>query len=77
MREVRLPEAAHARRCASLDRDRVIAGVLQVADLAAEVDRGRAARLRFRNDILTGPGGAQILLEDPSGNPVELFQPAH
>jgi catechol 2,3-dioxygenase-like lactoylglutathione lyase family enzyme len=49
---------------------------LQVADLAVEVDRLRAAGLRFRNDIVTGPGGAQILLEDPSGNPVELFQPA-
>jgi predicted enzyme related to lactoylglutathione lyase len=47
-----------------------------VADLAVEVDRLRAAGLRFRNDIVTGPGGAQILLEDPSGNPVELFQPA-
>lgn len=42
----------------------------------AEVDRLRAAGVRFRNDIVTGPGGQQILLEDPSGNPVELFQPA-
>jgi catechol 2,3-dioxygenase-like lactoylglutathione lyase family enzyme len=49
---------------------------LQVGDLAAEVDRLRAAGLKFRNDIITGPGGSQILLEDPSGNPVELFQPA-
>jgi catechol 2,3-dioxygenase-like lactoylglutathione lyase family enzyme len=49
---------------------------LQVVDLAAEVDRLRAAGLRFRNDIVTGPGGSQILLEDPSGNVVELFQPA-
>ena len=49
---------------------------LQVADLAAEVDRLRAAGCRFRNDIITGPGGSQILLEDPSGNVVELFQPA-
>ena len=48
---------------------------LQVADLAGEVDRLRAD-CRFRNDIITGPGGSQILLEDPSGNPVELFQPA-
>jgi catechol 2,3-dioxygenase-like lactoylglutathione lyase family enzyme len=47
-----------------------------VADLPAEVDRLRAAGIRFRNDIVTGPGGQQILLEDPSGNPVELFQPA-
>jgi len=49
---------------------------LQVADLAGEVDRLRAAGCRFRNDIITGPGGSQILLEDPSGNVVELFQPA-
>jgi catechol 2,3-dioxygenase-like lactoylglutathione lyase family enzyme len=45
-------------------------------DLAAEVERLRAAGLRFRNDIVRGPGGLQILLEDPSGNLVELFQPA-
>jgi catechol 2,3-dioxygenase-like lactoylglutathione lyase family enzyme len=49
---------------------------LQVADLAGEVQRLRAADLRFRNDIISGPGGSQILLEDPSGNVVELFQPA-
>jgi catechol 2,3-dioxygenase-like lactoylglutathione lyase family enzyme len=49
---------------------------LVVDDIAAEVDRLRAAGLVFRNDIVTGPGGRQILLEDPSGNPVELFQPA-
>jgi catechol 2,3-dioxygenase-like lactoylglutathione lyase family enzyme len=47
-----------------------------VEDLAAEVARLRAAGVRFRNDIVTGPGGSQILLEDPSGNPIELFQPA-
>jgi catechol 2,3-dioxygenase-like lactoylglutathione lyase family enzyme len=47
-----------------------------VEDLAAEVDRLRAGGLKFRNDIVTGPGGSQILLEDPSGNVVELFQPA-
>ncbi len=45
-------------------------------DLGAEVTRLRAAGLRFRNDIVIGPGGSQILLEDPSGNLVELFQPA-
>jgi catechol 2,3-dioxygenase-like lactoylglutathione lyase family enzyme len=45
-------------------------------DLAAEVERLRAAGLSFRNDVVTGPGGSQILLEDPSGNVVELFQPA-
>ena len=49
---------------------------LQVDDLAGEVQRLRAADLRFRNDIVSGPGGSQILLEDPSGNVVELFQPA-
>lgn len=47
-----------------------------VGDIEAEVDRLRAAGLTFRNDIVTGPGGRQILLEDPSGNVVELFQPA-
>jgi catechol 2,3-dioxygenase-like lactoylglutathione lyase family enzyme len=47
-----------------------------VDDIAAEVERLRAAGVRFRNDIVSGPGGQQILLEDPSGNPVELFQPA-
>ena len=49
---------------------------LVVADLKAEVDRLRSRGLEFRNDIVTGPGGSQILLEDPSGNVVELFQPA-
>lgn len=47
-----------------------------VDDLAAEVARLRADGVSFRNDVVTGPGGMQILLEDPSGNPVELFQPA-
>lgn len=51
---------------------------LEVADLAAEVERLRAAGVSFRmKDIVTGPGGAQIILDDPSGNPVELFQPRH
>jgi predicted enzyme related to lactoylglutathione lyase len=49
---------------------------LQVENLAAEVARLREAGLKFRNEIVTGPGGSQILLDDPSGNPVELFQPA-
>ncbi|GAA4512783.1 VOC family protein [Actinoallomurus oryzae] len=49
---------------------------LIVDDLVAEVDRLRTAGLSFRNDIVTGPGGSQILLLDPSGNVVELFQPA-
>ncbi len=48
---------------------------LIVDDLEAEVARLRHAGVRFRNDIVTGPGGSQILLEDPSGNPVELFVP--
>jgi catechol 2,3-dioxygenase-like lactoylglutathione lyase family enzyme len=47
-----------------------------VDDIASEVDRLRDVGATFRNDILTGPGGKQILLEDPSGNVVELFQPA-
>ncbi len=49
---------------------------LIVPDIAQEVERLRAAGVTFRNDIVRGPGGAQILLEDPSGNLVELFQPA-
>jgi catechol 2,3-dioxygenase-like lactoylglutathione lyase family enzyme len=49
---------------------------LIVADIAAEVARLRDAGVSFRNDVVTGPGGSQILLEDPSGNVVELFQPA-
>lgn len=47
-----------------------------VDDIDAEVARLRDAGATFRNDIVTGPGGQQILLEDPSGNVVELFQPA-
>jgi catechol 2,3-dioxygenase-like lactoylglutathione lyase family enzyme len=49
---------------------------LPVADLAGEVARLRAAGVRFRNDIVQGNGGLQILLDDPSGNAIELFQPA-
>ena len=49
---------------------------LIVTDIATEVARLRDAGASFRNDIVTGPGGSQILLEDPSGNVVELFQPA-
>jgi catechol 2,3-dioxygenase-like lactoylglutathione lyase family enzyme len=49
---------------------------LIVEDLAGEVERLRAAGLSFRNDIVSGPGGQQILLDDPAGNPIELFQPA-
>lgn len=47
-----------------------------VEDIEAEVARLRAAGVRFRNEIISGPGGKQILLDDPSGNPIELFQPA-
>jgi catechol 2,3-dioxygenase-like lactoylglutathione lyase family enzyme len=49
---------------------------LLVDDIAAEVEALRTAGLTFRNDVVTGPGGRQILLEDPSGNVIELFQPA-
>ena len=49
---------------------------LLVDDIAAEVERLRGEGVAFRNEIVTGPGGRQILLEDPSGNVVELFQPA-
>jgi catechol 2,3-dioxygenase-like lactoylglutathione lyase family enzyme len=49
---------------------------LIVDDLPAEIARLRAAGAEFRNDVVTGPGGSQILLRDPSGNLVELFQPA-
>jgi len=48
---------------------------LEVPDLDARVDALRSAGVRFRNDIVTGVGGRQILLDDPSGNPVELFEP--
>ena len=50
--------------------------VLEVEDLAATVARLKAAGVRFRNEIVSGPGGQQILAEDPFGNVVELFQPA-
>jgi catechol 2,3-dioxygenase-like lactoylglutathione lyase family enzyme len=49
---------------------------LIVTDIAAEVERLRAAGVSFRSDIVTGPGGQQIVLDDPAGNPVELFTPA-
>jgi len=49
---------------------------IPVPDLAAEVSRLRAKGITFRNDILSGVGGSQIIMEDPSGNPIELFQPA-
>ena len=49
---------------------------LIVTDITAEVERLRAAGVSFRSDIVTGPGGQQIVLDDPAGNPVELFTPA-
>jgi catechol 2,3-dioxygenase-like lactoylglutathione lyase family enzyme len=49
---------------------------LIVEDIEAEVARLRGAGAPFRNDILSGPGGRQVLLQDPSGNVVELFEPA-
>ena len=49
---------------------------LIVEDIVAEAERLRGVGVRFRNDIIKGPGGAQVLIEDPSGNPIELFQPA-
>lgn len=48
---------------------------LEVGDLVTMVERLRDHGARFRNDIVTGVGGKQILLEDPSGNPIELFEP--
>jgi catechol 2,3-dioxygenase-like lactoylglutathione lyase family enzyme len=48
---------------------------LIVDDIEREVARLRGAGVPFRNDIVRGPGGAQILVDDPSGNPIELFQP--
>ena len=65
-----MPDGAHARP-GGWNRIHLI-----VDDIAAEVARLRAAGVTFRNDIVTGPGGRQILLEDPSGNAIELFQPA-
>ncbi len=47
-----------------------------VEDIAAEIERLRGAGVKFRNEIVSGPGGQQILAEDPAGNPIELFQPA-
>jgi catechol 2,3-dioxygenase-like lactoylglutathione lyase family enzyme len=49
---------------------------LIVEDIHAEVARLRAAGVPFRSDVVSGPGGQQIVFDDPSGNPVELFQPA-
>jgi catechol 2,3-dioxygenase-like lactoylglutathione lyase family enzyme len=50
--------------------------VVEVEDLAAAMQRLQSAGVRFRSDLITGPGGRQALAEDPSGNPIELFEPA-
>jgi catechol 2,3-dioxygenase-like lactoylglutathione lyase family enzyme len=50
---------------------------LQVPKLTAAVERLRAAGVPFRSDVVTGPGGSQVTVDDPSGNPVELFEPIH
>jgi catechol 2,3-dioxygenase-like lactoylglutathione lyase family enzyme len=49
---------------------------IEVHDLSATVEKLRRAGCRFRNEIVTGKGGQQVLVDDPSGNPVELFEPA-
>src|SRR5215468_3995625 len=51
--------------------------ILQVDDLPAQIETLKQAGLHFRNEMEVGPGGKQIQLEDPDGNPIELFQPAH
>jgi len=50
--------------------------ILQVDDLPARIEALKKAGLRFRNEMEVGPGGKQIQLEDPDGNPIELFEPA-
>ena len=50
--------------------------VVEVGSLEAKVEELKQVGLNFRNEVVTGPGGKQILLEDPAGNVVELFQPA-
>ena len=50
--------------------------VIEVGDLAATVEELRAAGVAFRNEVVEGVGGRQTLVEDPAGNPVELFEPA-
>jgi glyoxylase I family protein len=51
--------------------------ILEVADLPARIAALKKAGLRFRNEMEVGPGGKQIQLEDPDGNPIELFEPSH
>ena len=49
--------------------------ILQVADLPSRTEALKAAGLHFRNHMEAGPGGKQVLIEDPDGNPIELFEP--
>ena len=51
--------------------------ILQVDDLAARIEELKKGGLHFRNEMEAGPGGKQIQLQDPDGNPIELFEPAH
>jgi glyoxylase I family protein len=51
--------------------------ILQVADLPARIDQLRKAGIHLRNEMESGPGGRQIQLQDPDGNPLELYEPAH
>jgi hypothetical protein len=68
-----VPERAVAGRQVSGGWNRIH---LRVSDLESEVERLRGAGVPFRtNEIVTGPGGAQVIIDDPSGNPIELFQP--
>ena len=50
--------------------------VLRVKDVAAEIERLKSAGVTFRNQMESGPGGRQVQIEDPDGNPIELFEPA-
>ncbi len=50
--------------------------IVQSSDLESDIQAMKKAEVKFRNDVVSGPGGRQILVEDPSGNLVELFEPA-
>jgi glyoxylase I family protein len=51
--------------------------VLQVTDLPVRIETLKKSGIRFRNQLEVGPGGKQVQIEDPDGNPLELFEPAH